>query len=57
MKGRGFTQAAVARVSGLSPITVAKVVKGDPKVTLQTIARLGIALGVRPKVALRGLER
>ncbi len=49
---KGLNQTRLAGIMGVSRSHVSSILNAPPNMTLLTIARLGIALGVRPMVAL-----
>ncbi|MBI4198033.1 MAG: helix-turn-helix transcriptional regulator [Chloroflexi bacterium] len=53
---RGLSRSQLASIMGVSRAHVSKLFNAPPNLTLLSIARLGIALGVRPYVCLDSLQ-
>ena len=52
MAKQGLSRADLARAMGVKPSYVSRILKAPPNMTLETIARLAIALGARPGALL-----
>lgn len=54
MQSEGLSRTDLANAMGVSKAQVSRLFNAPPNLTLRSIARLGIALGVRPFVCLDG---
>ena len=54
MAREGLTQRAMARRLGVSEAYVSRVLGGHPNLTLKSIAKMSLALGLRPSISFAG---
>jgi len=52
LKSRGLTQSSLAEQMGVSRSHVSRILNAPPNLTLLSIARLAVALGVKPAIVL-----
>lgn len=52
MQFRGLTKAELARAMGVTRAYVTRMLNAPPNMTLRTIATVGVALGVQPRIVL-----
>jgi transcriptional regulator with XRE-family HTH domain len=57
MQGRGLTRTNLANTLGVSKAQVSRLFNAPPNLTLRSVARLAVALGVKPFVGVGPVEK